>query len=222
MNENARAREADLQGAVRLLFLLDRAGDRPEREEFPEAVRVIRSELRVQAMDFWMRNPDYLAYELLEEIRSCRRPLSDSDVDLAASLLGEEEPNLRHCRMTKFLFGAYEAIDNRFSILIARSLADLRAKKLPTGVVIRSDFYLLAKGEETARKLLEEEPVMSWYADRAVLVGEIAGTSSGNELKKRQYERHEYAKTRNGKRIGPITDSARELLNEIRTRGVSR
>jgi len=221
VNENARAREADLQGVVRLLFLLDRAGDRPEREEVPEAVRVIRSELRVQAMDFWMRNPDYLAYELLEEIRSCRRSLSDSDVDLAASLLGEEEPNLRHCRMVKFLFGAYEAIDNRLSILIARSLADLRGTELPTGG-IRSDFYLLAKGEEAARKLLEEEPVMSWYVDRAVLVGEIAGTSSGNELKKRQYERHEYAETRNGKRIGAITDPARELLNEIRTRRVSR
>jgi len=219
VNENARARETDLQGAVRLLFLLDRAGDRLEREEVPEAVRVIRLELRVQAMDLWMRNPDYLAYELLEEIRSYRRSLSDSDVDLAVSLLGEEEQNLWCCRMVKLLFGAYEAIDNRLSILLARSLADRRGKELPTGI-IRSDFYLLAKGEEAARKLLEEEPVMSWYADRAVLVGEIAGTSSGNELKKRQYERKEYAETRQGKRTGAIT--ARELPNEIRTRGVSR
>lgn len=31
----------------------------------PGTVKSVRSELRLQVMDFWLRNPDYLADELL-------------------------------------------------------------------------------------------------------------------------------------------------------------
>ena len=31
------------------------------------AVKVIEAEMRVQAIDFWIRNPDYLAWELMEQ-----------------------------------------------------------------------------------------------------------------------------------------------------------
>jgi hypothetical protein len=66
------ASAADLQvaqrrDAVRILFILDRAGKRAGRNAPEGCVKVIDSEMRVQAIDFWVRNPDYLAHELLDQ-----------------------------------------------------------------------------------------------------------------------------------------------------------
>jgi hypothetical protein len=57
-------------------------------------VLAVRSELRLQALDFWLRNPDYLADELLTEVEAGR--LNASYVDVASALLDDPEPSLRH------------------------------------------------------------------------------------------------------------------------------
>src|SRR5690348_11788182 len=55
------------QDAVRLLMLLRHVGEDDLPPEAPPAsVRWISGEQRLQAMDFWLRNPDYLADELLD------------------------------------------------------------------------------------------------------------------------------------------------------------
>lgn len=46
--------------AIRLLVLLDCCGEAVVGGDLVAAVKVVGSELRLQAMDFWMRNPDYL------------------------------------------------------------------------------------------------------------------------------------------------------------------
>src|ERR1700741_1529974 len=57
------------QDAVRLLMLLHVAADSSMASPAPEdAVACIAGEMRMQAMDFWLRNPDYLAWELLDEV----------------------------------------------------------------------------------------------------------------------------------------------------------
>jgi hypothetical protein len=57
------------QDAVRLLVVLGAAGG-PVGDDAPAgAVAELRAESRLHALDFWLRNPDYLGYELLNQYR---------------------------------------------------------------------------------------------------------------------------------------------------------
>jgi len=57
-----------MQHAIRLLVILEACGELVKHGDPAEAVAVIRSELRLQALDFWLRNPDYLADELVTKV----------------------------------------------------------------------------------------------------------------------------------------------------------
>src|SRR5688500_7664186 len=80
------------QDAVRLLVLLHVAADSSIAEPAPEPASAwVAGEMRVQAMDFWLLNPDYLAWALLD--------MSDTsgDTSLVAEaariLSADEEPD---------------------------------------------------------------------------------------------------------------------------------
>jgi hypothetical protein len=65
----------------------------------------MRSQLRLQALDFWLRNPDYVADELLNEFDSSKSP---DLLEAARKILADREPEIRRLPMTKYLFGAFE------------------------------------------------------------------------------------------------------------------
>jgi hypothetical protein len=202
-----------LQSALRLLFLLDNAGaDVANHPAIPEAVRVIRSEKRLQALDFWMRNPDYLAAEIMEMVG--KRQLDPDHLMIARQLLEDDEPDLRRYPMVRWHFGAYEPIDDAFSKLVTAGLARSRRTGDPLGRR-RTDFYLLAAGAAAAEKIVEQHSNLVWYKERAHLVGQVAGIDSGHSLKERQYRVREYAKTRIGSTFGPITDLVVRGLSEM-------
>ena len=78
-----------VQHAIRLLALLHQAGEAADKPgDPPLVVLVVRSELRLQALDFWLRSPDYLADELVTEVEASR--LDDSY--LAVAFLAAERP----------------------------------------------------------------------------------------------------------------------------------
>jgi hypothetical protein len=62
-------------------------------------VKAIRSELKLQAMDFWMRNPDYLADELVTMVQAGK--IDGRFLNVAWSLLNDPEPDLHwyRCRV---------------------------------------------------------------------------------------------------------------------------
>jgi hypothetical protein len=88
-------RASRYQDATRLLFLLAEAGKRLSPGVAPGAVRVIRTQVRLQALDFWMRNPDYLANELLTEFEAGR--MDATALHHADNILSSEEPDIRRC-----------------------------------------------------------------------------------------------------------------------------
>jgi len=205
-----------LQGALRMLFLLDRCGEPPAAGSHAAtvgAVAVVAAEKKLQALHFWMRNPDYLAYEAL-----CRVEVGEFDpswIDRAEELLGGEEPELRLYPMLRHRFGAFEPIDDSFSYLAAAGLAECHRSGSP-GQVQRTDLYLLRAGRDTVVQILAHEPDMQWYADRADLVAAVGSTLSGNAAKDRQYELSNYAETALGDRIQPVGDIARAKLAGLR------
>ncbi|GAA1214410.1 hypothetical protein [Prauserella alba] len=204
----ARPSATRTQHAIRLLALLDRCGEAVTDLDPPDTIKVVRSELRLQAMDFWMRNPDYLADQLIARVEC---GLDPSYLQHARDLLDDPEPDLRWYPMPRWFFGAYEPLDDAFSLLEVYGLATVRRAGEPGRKRHRSQFYLTPPGADAVAEITTD-PVLSWYTDQAFLVHLVAGDDRGGDLKKRQYEQATYAQTELGTRIGPITDRVRTRL----------
>jgi len=202
-----------MQHAIRLLVLLDGCGEPVVQGDPGGCVAVIRAELRLQALDFWLRNPDYLAGELLAMVEADELP-ADEYVPVIEHLLESPEPDLHWYPMPRWHHGAYEAIDDAFSMLSAYGLAQVRRKG---GIrkTARSQFFLTEAGRATVDDLRTEK-VLSWYTDQVKLVALVAGSDLGSKLKQRQYEQAEYARTKLGTNIAPIYAGVRERLDAVK------
>lgn len=200
-----------VQHAIRLLALLRQAGeDVGTPGDPPGAVLAVRSELRLQALDFWLRNPDYLADELVTEVETGQ--LDPSYLEVASRLLTDPEPTLRHYPMPRWLFGAYEPLDDAFAHLEAYGLAIMR--RTPAGY--RNQFFLLQAGVEAGDTLTDTDSALSWYPRQVKLVLLVARNQTGSQLKARQYQQASYAGTELGTHIGPIADRVSQRLTEAR------
>jgi hypothetical protein len=209
----AEAYVARKRDAVRLLFILNHAGEPAGRNAPDGAVKVIEAEMRVQAIDFWVRNPDYLAWELMEQYEQSGKVNAEL-MQQAEMVMSGDEPELRRLGMLRYLFGAYEALDDAMATLSLSGLAMVRRKYRSQGIA-KTDFFLTSSGEEKASELAQIPP-LDWYAKRAGLVAAVAGKRKGSILKNRQYEIAEYNNARYGRIIQPIHRQAKARLISLR------
>lgn len=208
-----------MQDAVRILMLIDRAAE-PVASKVSDddaalvtAVGVVKSQVRLQKLDFWVRNPDYLANELLNDyVEGDKDP---SLIGMAADILDSEEPELRRYPMLRYLFGAYEDLEDALAVLRQADLV-VRRKLGHPGHVSRSDYYLLGAGRDLAVRIRTDYPDLAWYSTRSALVVQLADGQGATQLKDRQYIVDEYMKTPNGYRIPSITERARRRLDDLR------
>ena len=199
-----------MQHALRLLVLLRVCAEPVGGGDPPGMVGVIRAEKRLQALDFWLRNPDYLADEILNLIGTAA--LSTAWVSTARDLLTESEPQLHHYPMPKWFFGAYEAVDDAMALLKTYGLAKVRRRGTPPKR-LQNSFFLTEDGAAAADSLTTTLG-LNWYITQAQLVSAVAGADSGNKLKNRQYAQEDYAGTRWGQSIGSIAEQVRKRLSE--------
>ena len=136
MNDNSQI----YRNAIRLLFILVNCSDSFSDENEPEYSQIFRGKAKLYAMDFWIRYPDYLAYELLTIIENEGKTKYLKDVQ---SILDNEEPDLRKIPMIRFRFGAYEDLNNTLSVLVSKGLIKPDGNKSSTG--IQQHFYLVSK-----------------------------------------------------------------------------
>jgi hypothetical protein len=200
------------QHAIRLLAVIGYIGDPVGGNDPAGTAKVIRSELRLQALDFWLRNPDYLADEFVTAVEAGCLPRRYLTV--AEGLLTDPEPALHHFPMPKWFFGAYEPVDDAFALLDVYGLAQIRRLGVPPKRD-RSQFFLTDAGL-TAAEELATDPILGWYVSQARLVGEIAGNDTGTQLKLRQYAQEEYAEAKWGTTIESIGDQVTKRLAVMR------
>ncbi len=200
--------------AIRVLFIIRAGGSTPDTPS-DGIVSILRSELRLHAMDFWVRNPDYLADELLDIYQQTgdRNLLAAAD-----SIFAYEEPDLRRIPMIRYLFGAFDRLDDTLSLLRSREL--IQVVGIKKGLKVQeTDFLLTVKGEKFCVDCLTIAPLLRWYSDRANLVASIAVGRSGTALKDKQYERTSYAETATGGIIPSIASEVIVRLEQLKMSG---
>jgi hypothetical protein len=206
------AKASDRQSAVRLLACIDAASVPVTDASWgPDVVAVLHAQSRLQALDFWMRNPDYLANELLNEFESSG---DQALLDLVKHIFDDREPDLRRLPMIRYHFGAFEPLDNALAILRAADLIIVRRSGAPGQV--REHLYLLTqKGRMAMDTLASSAAELTWYRERARIVARVAGATGGAALKDRQYLQREYAQTELNRVIAPVAERVQARLATI-------
>jgi hypothetical protein len=180
------------------------------------AVKVLESETKLQKVDFWVCNPDYLANEIINDVEAGATN-RESGLQEVERLLAESVPELHTYPMTRYLRGAYERRDNAIGLLKCLGHVDLRRQD--DGLYsanARRDFYLLRKGLQAIRGLRADFPVLAWYDQQAIRVARFAYDVTGAELKKRQYANGVYEGTPLGAPIPSIAPQVRARLQALR------
>lgn len=207
------------QDAVRLLLLIDAAAEplpSPHPPEVPDgSVAVLRSQVLLQKLDFWLRSPDYLADELLTRFE---REGDDDDLELARQILESDEPEVRSYQMLRYLFGAYEPLDEALSVLRMPGLIICR-RQGATGPTTQHNYYLTKDGRNTAQQIVKSVPELTYYVERSKLVADLAAGRRGSELRDIQYLQPEYADAEIGAQIVGIADRARTRLHSLLNAG---
>lgn len=193
------------QTATRILVMLDVLGSQVAADcGVEDAVAAISSLTRVQKLDFWLRNPDYLADELLTEFESGRVQLDTIQPHVQRMLTGAA-PTLHLYPMERYLYGAYEFIDDALAVLKMYGQITHR-RATDTGNLSRRDYFLLQKGRDTVTSMRAEIPEMAWYDEQAAAIALISDAAVGATAKRRQYEQPEYEATVHGNLIPPIIE----------------
>lgn len=198
------------QKALRLLAVLVAGSERLTAPGSGGEIGIFRGETRLNALMFWLRNPDYLAWELLDAYANRRDAGLLTFVD---QMLADEEPILRRDAMPKWRFGAYEPIDDEMAVLAMHGL--VRTVMRPVGQKSAgNDFLLFDRSYELASQL-GGNPAYGWYARRMWVVLKVAGGRSGSDLKDHQYQQLEYASTPSSGLIPPITQRVEAKLRQL-------
>lgn len=206
------------QDSVRLLLLIDAAAKPPAQDEdVPAATAgVVHTQVRLQKLDFWVRYPDYLAFELMNEYETA--PDEGGLLSLASDILDSEEPDLRRFPMLRHKFGAFEELDDALAPLVERGLIRKTQVLGRSGQkrVVEHVYFLLERGREVARSLVQDAPALEWYVKRTQLVVALVDGLGGTQIKNRQYLLSDYADTPWRQYISPITDQARARLRQLK------
>lgn len=179
------------------------------------AVAVLKAESRLQKLDFWLRNPDYLADELLNDYERSHEVVL---LDIAGDILDSDEPEVCAIPMVRYLFGAFEALDRALSVLVAPRLLIITQQRRNQRV-LQDNYFLTEKGRQLAQQATHQFPELAWYTQRALLVQALAEATgySALSLRRRQYLQRDYAETPLNEIIPSIAARTRARLAGLRS-----
>lgn len=198
------------QDAIRLLYIFVH-GAQPVAENQLGYAGCFGGKARLHAMDFWVRYPDYLSYELLNKYEVTKIP---KYLELSRKILDDQEPDLRSIPMIRYRFGAFDDLNESLAILISKGLVIVDGEK-SNNRITSYDYYITPRAKQLINDITFHFPILSWYNDRALLVCEIAGNLGGSALKEIQYRHMSYANTGLGSLIPSIKEEVIKRLKII-------
>lgn len=162
-------------------------------------------------MDFWLRNPDYLAELVLDWSEETADPTFREQ---AGSIFTSKEPEARRYQMLRYRFGAYEPPGEALSVLASAGLV-FRCREGTPGHTRQHNYYLTATGRSVAHDMIAEVPELTYDVDRVKLLVELTGGIGPSALTDMQCEQPEYAGAEWHSRIQTIDPRVRERLAVI-------
>jgi len=152
-----------------------------------DRIAVFRTEIRIQAIDFLLRYPDFFAHELINLLNEGAL-IDENEVRLTVkTIFSDREPELRVEEMEKFFHGAYESIDDVIAYLMSIDFIQYESKKRTDGKEYDKLYFLTTYGSNKIEQNLKQIPAVNWYFERCRLIKHYLGSLSGSELKTRQY-----------------------------------
>lgn len=102
---------------IRIFFIIYFFSEPYIGQQYVDCCRVLHTEVKIQKLDFLIRNPDYLCYELLDICN--RKDINKEEIKtIVRHIFCSHEPKVRRLEMEKFFFGAYEDIDQVIAFLV--------------------------------------------------------------------------------------------------------
>ncbi|MEZ7498176.1 hypothetical protein QO200_05425 [Flavobacterium sp. Arc3] len=215
MNEQDKIRSH--KDKIRIFLILYYFSESYSDSDYPSRKKIFKSEVRIQKIDFLLRNPDYFAYELLNiaikddskkpEIKQIIKEIFDKD-----------EPVIRRLEMERFFFGAYEDIDDVIGFLKSIDFIDFSSKKSSDLKTIEKQYFITETAIAKIKNEISNFSSLQWYISRCELIKKYFGNLSGTQLKVSQYQIEEYRDTTYKNYIGSIknmvVDDFKKLYNE--------
>lgn len=208
--ENIRAYKDRLRIFLILYFF---AEDYSEASN-PSFKKIFKSEGRIQKIDFLLRNPDYLAFELLNIARKENSKSSDIK-QIVRDIFKNKEPILRRLEMEKFFFGAYEDIDDVIGFLDSIDFIKFTSKRSPDLKTREKQYIITSTAINKVDNSISSLPSLQWYVDRCLLIKKYFGDLTGTQLKVAQYQIDEYRDTSYKNYIGSIQDLVVDEFNNL-------
>ena len=198
---------------IRILFIIYFFSELYNGHEYDNCCRVLHTEVKIQKLDFLIRNPDYMCFELLE---LCNR--SDMDKkeikDIIKNIFYCHEPQIRRLEMERFFFGAYEDIDHVIIFLVTVGFIKYKTQRNSVLKLTEKSYYVTNLADEKIRFLMDNAPHLKWYMERCLLIKKYFGEYSGTQLKNLQYKIDRYRDTTYREYIQDIEDLVRQKYCE--------
>lgn len=193
---------------LRIFLILFYFGDDFSSDEYPEYKKIFKSEVRIQKIDFLIRNPDYLAYELL--LIATKDPSRKQEIkEIVKSIYDTAEPQLRRLEMERFFFGAYEDIDDVIGFLKSVGFIGFTSKKSSDLKTIDKQYFVTQYAISKVNSTIDNLSALAWYTKRCELIKHYFGNLSGSQLKVSQYQIEEYRNTSFKNFIGEISETVK-------------
>jgi len=164
-----------------------------QKEDNTDIARVFYTEIKIQALDFLLRYPDFLSCELMD-LMANDDSINKSEIQsIIKEIYTNEEPILRVEEMQKFFFGAYESIDGVILFLKSVGFVDFESKRRSDLQTYDKTYYVTNRCIQQIENNLLNISSVKWYYDRCELIKKYFDSFNGSDLKKRQYRYKEYA-----------------------------
>lgn len=198
---------------IRIFYIIYFFSEIYDGAEYNDCCKVLHTEVKIQKIDFLIRNPDYLCFELLE---LCKK----NDIDkknirkIIKDIFYSHEPEIRRLEMEKFFFGAYEVIDDVITFLVTVGFIKYKVERNKVLKLTKKSYYVTKLADEKMKLPMDDMPYIKWYLDRCLLIKEYFGEYTGTQLKNLQYKIDEYRDTTYREYIKNIDDLVKEKYFE--------
>jgi hypothetical protein len=202
---------------IRIFLILYYFSENYSDLTYPSRKKIFKSEVRIQKIDFLLRNPDYFAHELLNIAAKDNSKKTEIKL-IIKDIFDKGEPIIRRLEMERFFFGAYEDIDDVIGFLKSIDFIDFSSKKSTDLKTIEKQYYITETAIQKMDNTISNLSSLQWYTSRCELIKTYFGNLSGTQLKVSQYQIEEYRETSYKNYIGSIKnlviDEFKKLYNE--------